>query len=78
MRSKPSTKSRTEGYAKLNSLGHLLLLLLCPGYDPYNFDQELPLKIEFKISRGWKDFMIRHIPPYKRGGPDPKWRNYNE
>ena len=71
-RDKPSTKARREGYAKLHGLKRLLILLLLGRKSRFKWGDEPHdnwLEEEFdKI--GWRDYMIRHTPALKRGGPD--------
>lgn len=69
-REKPSTKARRDGYARLNKLGAFLFKILYPNYkrlfmedDDHWLEQELD-------KPGWRDYMIRHTPALKRGGPN--------
>lgn len=59
MRDKPSTKARERSYKAVRSLFNLLDLLMVshPFYND-NYDY-----------KGWRDWIIRHTPPDKRGGP---------
>lgn len=72
-REKPSTKARRDGYAQLHKLRHFLYKILRVKSSPYtyaaNYDEEHWLEVEFN-KNGWRDYMIRHTPALKRGGPD--------
>lgn len=69
-REKPSTKARKQGYRKLHNLERLLIKLLYPKvlHQESEVDGEHWLKLEF-LKVGWRDYMIRHTPALKRGGP---------
>ena len=70
VKDKPSTKARKEGYDKLHRLERLLCKLLCPKLLGCEVDEDHWFNQAFKGNIGWKDFMIRHTPSLKRGGPD--------
>lgn len=74
MRETPSSKARSRSHAALRKLFHLLWMLEVP-YGYYGvycrfdlYDIEEPEGIDFK---GWRDWIIRHTPADKRGGPSP-------
>lgn len=70
-RNKPSTKSRREGYAKLNRLlGFLHLLYFNKRFNPPFDGDPFNNWIEEVSELQWRDYMVRHIPESKRGGPD--------
>lgn len=60
---KPSTKARREGYAQLFKLKLFLHNLL-------GIEQDSDLWNHENKPTGWRDFMVKYIPPEKRGGPD--------
>ena len=62
-REKPSTKARREGYAVLHNLKSILQKL-CNMRESVFYDVG-----PHSERTGWRDYMIRHIPEYKRGGP---------
>lgn len=78
-REKPSTKARREGYAQLHKLRRLLLAFMPePAHIKYVYEEtnigfsmvnELWLETEF-TRNGWRDYMVRHMPKNKLGGPD--------
>ena len=71
IREKPSTKARREGYTQLSKLQKLLSLLLFPNLYSKEWQEKQDdhwLEQEFDKD-GWRDFMIRHTPVLKRGGP---------
>lgn len=66
-RNKPSSKARTKGYSKLHAVKRLLKKLLYPNVDTYedhHFDEYFD-----HDSGDWRDYMVKHIPEDKRGGP---------
>lgn len=68
-RLKPSTKARREGYAKMHGLKRLLLKLLAPNATHVAW-REFDHWLEEEFGKdGWRDYMYRHIPTKKRGGP---------
>ncbi len=62
-RDKPSSSAREKSYVELRKLFDLLdrLMIAHPWYTGEN--QEI--KIDHK---GWKEWVIKHTPPDKRGG----------
>jgi hypothetical protein len=68
-RDKPSTKARKDGYRVLGRLRNLLVLLL--GHKTTEDDP-------FNRGLGWKDYMVRHIPEIKRGGPAQPSKRKNQ
>ena len=62
MRDKPSTKAREISYSRLRSLFHLLDLLMISH--PW-FRGDNDIDYDYK---GWRDWVVRHTPPDKRGG----------
>lgn len=59
-REKPSTRARREGYAVLHDLKNLFMLLKISKLDIWHDETN---------GLGWRDYMVRHIPEFKRGGP---------
>lgn len=59
-RLKPSSSARERSYKAARSLFHLLDLLMIshPFYED-NYDY-----------KGWRDWVIKHTPPNKRGGSE--------
>ena len=70
-RNAPSTKARREGYAQMHKLSDFLLRLFVPDYESFRHDLDKEMHwIEFEFNKsGWRDYMIRHTPALKRGGP---------
>jgi hypothetical protein len=60
---KPSTKARREGYAQLFKLKLFLHNLL-------GIEQDSELWKDDAKPTGWRDFMVKYMPPEKRGGPE--------
>ena len=68
----PSTKARRSGYAVMHRLKSFLHKVLDIENSPYTYgktyDENHWLEVAFH-GAGWKDYMIRHLPENKRGGP---------
>ena len=62
-RDKPSSKARAVSHLKVRKLFNLLDLLLISH--PW-YTEEENRSIDYK---GWRDWVNRHTPPDKRGGP---------
>lgn len=62
MRDKPSTKARERSYKAVRSLFHLLDMLMI-SHPWYQGDQDVDYDY-----KGWRDWVIKHTPPDKRGG----------
>lgn len=72
IREKPSTQARKLGYAKLNILSRFLFKLLHTRdhlQETYAWGEH-PFLVQFNVhDTSWRDYMLRHIPADKRGGP---------
>lgn len=64
-REKPSTKARRDGYRVLHNLTDVLRHLLYKKEDDWWYTKE-----QDQTYPGWREYMVRHIPEFKRGGPD--------
>lgn len=63
VRLKPSSRAREIGYSKLRALFHILnMLMISHPWFRGNEDIEID-------HNGWKEWIINHTPPTKRGGP---------
>lgn len=62
-RDKPSSKARSVSHIRLRKLFNLLDMLLISH--PW-YTEEEARSIDYK---GWRDWVNRHTPPDKRGGP---------
>jgi hypothetical protein len=67
----PSTKARRDGYASLFKLRRILIPLFL-GYRKHlsRFANQDDCWLDDEFDKvGWRDYMVRHLPVDKRGGP---------